>query len=232
MVSEYPHRSYAALDENNEIIAQWPTLIIVPYGKVRDGLDELEVIYVGQAFGDGSRNALDRLRNHSTLQRILAESAAKRPDDELIIVLVEYAEYQIFSSIDARAKQAIRDERDTDRWLNLFDNPLSEKTQISLAEAGLIRYFRPLYNEIYKKNFPKEDQKILNEAYRLDFSGLVVELNTEDLGTKLKSTHIGAGLHHIANYDLHDISKRQSFFALTGEDDNTISALNRSGPIF
>ncbi len=232
VVAPYPHRQYQALDASGEILVYWPTLTMPSFDRVRYGLDELDIVYIGQAFGDGTRNALDRLRSHSTLQKILADTAAKRPDEELVIVLAHYTDYQIFSTIDGRAKNAILDDRDKDRWLNLLDNPLSEKNQISLAEAALIRYFRPIYNEIYKGSFPKEDQKILDDCYRLDFSGLVVEINSEDLGIYLKSTHMRRGMHHIAKFDLHDTAKRRSFFALTDAENKLVATLNEGGPVY
>ena len=232
VAAPYPHRDYRAVDGDGEILEFWPTLIIPSYANIGHGLDELDIVYVGQAFGDGSRNALDRLRSHSTLQKILADTAAQQPDDEVVIVLAQFPQYRVFSIMDGRVASELSDDQDKERFFSVLDNPLSEHAQVCLAEAGLIRYFQPRYNEIYKSRFPKQDQKILDACYKLDFSAIIVEINTEDIGLYLKSDHMRRGLHHMAKYDLHDLAKRRSFFALTDTSDALVATMNEGGPLY
>lgn len=98
------------------------------------------------------------------------------------------------------------------RFYSIISNPLNEYQQVCLTEAGLIRYFQPRYNKIYKENFPSIKHKILEECYKLDFSGLVVEINTEELNFFLYSDSAQKHFHHIANINLIDHAERYGFF--------------------
>ena len=80
--------------------------------------------------------------------------------------------------------------------MDIINTPIPENQQVALAEAALIRYFRPEYNIIYKDSFTNEDLKLLEECYNLDFVGLAVEINTEDLRAPLWSQTVNKGVHH------------------------------------
>lgn len=123
---------------------------------------------------------------------------------------------------DGTEKNAIRDESDSKRFFSILDNPLTEHQQICLVEAGLIRYFAPPYNEIYKDSFPATDQKILSSCYALDFSALIVEIDVEELGMELYSEKVAASGHHIAKFDLVDPKVRRSFFTFLTKDGQPI----------
>jgi hypothetical protein len=185
-------------------------------------LRQLEVLYVGQAYAEGRRSALDRLKSHSSLQRVLADVVQKTPDDEVLLLAFEYVPYRMITSMDGVDKKATRDESDLKRFFSIIDNPLTEHQQICLIEAGLIRYFAPLYNEIYKESFPATDQKILSSCYALDFSGLIVEIDTEELGMELYSQSVARSGHHIAKFDLVDPQVRRSFFTFVSKDGEPI----------
>lgn len=176
------------------------------------------MLYVGQAYADGKRSAIDRLKSHSTLQKILAETQHASPDDEILLLAFEYSPYQVIASMNAADKNSISDETDTQRHISILDNPLTEHQQICLAEAGLIRYFQPKYNEIYKDSFPASDQKILNHCYDLDFSALVVEIDTDELGLMLHSPTVPESGHHIGKFDLVNPTVRRSFFTFVDKN--------------
>lgn len=223
-LSPYPHREIQTKDKAGEIVRFLPATALGIGLRAHVGerlLSDLEVLYVGQAYADGKRSALDRLKNHSTLQKILAHAQYNMPDDEIFVLTFEYAPYTIMTMFDGRANNPIKDERDEKRFVSILENPLTQHQQICLAEAGLIRYFRPKYNEIYKESFPAPDLKILSECYDLDFSALAVEINTEDLGFNLYTNSTRAKGHHIAQFDLINPSERLSFFSLEGQCSNT-----------
>lgn len=225
-LSPYPHREIQTKDKNDEIVRYLPaTALGIGIGvHVRErSLSDLEVLYVGQAYADGKRSALDRLKRHSTLQKILANAQYNMPDDEIFVLTFEYAPYSVVTMFDGRAKDPIQGEDDEKRFVSILENPLTQHQQICLAEAGLIRYFQPKYNEIYKESFPASDLKILSECYDLDFSALAVEINTEELEFNLYSRSIFPRGHHIAQFDLIDPSKRLSFFSLEGQSGNAIA---------
>lgn len=214
-LAPYPHREFNAVASTGEKVRYVPAMALTFGAITRERiLSELEVLYVGQAYGDGNRTALDRLRSHSTLQKILADMQYSLPDDELLLLTFEYAPYRLITSIDGITRAASGGEQDSKRFISIVDNPLSKHQQICLAEAGLIRYFQPKYNDIYKESFPASDQKILSACYDLDFSALITEIDTEDLGLLLYSPRVRPAWHHIAKFDLVDSSVRRSFFTL------------------
>ncbi|RVJ91262.1 hypothetical protein [Sinorhizobium meliloti] len=217
-LSEYPHKEVRTLNANDEIVGRLAAFAISPRIIQVPDLVQLEVLYVGQAYAGGRRSAFDRLKSHSTLQEILADMQEKMPDDEAVILTFEYVPYQIISSFDGTATDAISDETDTKRFVSILDNPLTEEQQICLAEAGLIRYFQPEYNEVYKRNFPKNDQKVLNSCYELDFCGLIVEIDTSEVGFRLFSQGRAPDVHHTAQFDLFNTEVRRSFFTFGSGD--------------
>lgn len=228
-VSSYPHRELITYNSKGEEIRFLPaSMISTELGlHIKNGnLGNLEVLYVGQAFGDGSRNAFDRLRSHSTCQKILAQAQYEDPDSEVYVLAFEYCPYRIFMQFDGKAKGVISDYRDLDRVRSVINNPLTIHQQICLAEASLIRYFKPKYNEIYKKNFPKESHKILESCYDLDFSGLVVEIDTEELRFKLFSETVPPSEHHICKIEIIDPEERWGFFHMTLDDNKTVKDTN------
>ena len=218
-LSPYPHREFHAINASGEVVRYVPAHAISLAGIVREQeLQRLEVLYVGQAYAEGNRTAIDRLKSHSTLQRILADTHYEMPDDEILLLAFEYAPYRVISSFDGIDKKAIDDERDTKRFISILENPLSTAQQICLTEAGLIRYFRPRYNVVYKESFPASDQALLNECYEFDFSALIVEIGTEELQLPLYSASVAASEHHIAQFDLVDSKKRRSFFTFVDRE--------------
>jgi hypothetical protein len=185
-------------------------------------LGRFEVLYIGQAYADGKRSAFDRLKSHSTLQKILADVAYNSPDDEVFILTFEYDGYNVFTTMDGKAKGTINDHRDGDRFFSILKNHLTKHQQVCLTEAGLIRYFSPKYNEIYKTNFPSEKHKILSECYQLDFSGLIVEINTDELLFQLFSETVPPKYHHLSQFNLLDEEERLGFFHYTLEEGVTV----------
>ena len=214
-LSNYPHREIQTFNSQGECVRYLPASTI-SFEQHAQNLDHIyrkvKVLYVGQAFGGGNRTAIDRLRSHSTLQKILAEASYDSPDSEIMVLMIEYEQYRVITSMDGRAHEAIKDERDEKRFISIIDNPLKKGQQISLAEAALIRYFQPKYNKIYKKKFPSRELKVLAQCYEYDFSALAVEINTDELNLTLYSDTVRPAMHHISNIDLVDHEQRAGFF--------------------
>ncbi|MGG4579406.1 hypothetical protein [Alcaligenes sp. Me129] len=225
-LSSYPHREVQTFNHKGECVRHLPANVVSfkHYHQEPDHpFRKLKVLYVGQAFGGGNRTAMDRLRSHATLQKILAEASYDAPDCEIMVLMIEYEHYRVISNMDGRAKEAIRDERDKKRFISIIDNPLKKGQQISLAEAALIRYFQPKYNKIYKKKFPSRELKVLAQCYEYDFSALVVEINTDELGLSLYSDTVRPEMHHISNIDLVDHEQRAGFFHMALGDGVNVS---------
>ncbi|AGQ92287.1 hypothetical protein M634_11105 [Vibrio parahaemolyticus O1:Kuk str. FDA_R31] len=213
-ISDYPHNEISFIKNGKRIFSGPAHLLSLISNEISDpSIRDLEVVYVGMSYANGKRSAKDRLLSHSTLQSVLSDLNHDEPDTEALIIMAEFTPQQTMISFDGSNNgPSVEDDRDVVQDINRQLNDITKKQQICLIEASLIRYFEPYYNDKYKKYFPVESQKILKEMYEIDFSGITVELNTEILRCRLFSENRAAGFHHIASFDLHDQSKRKSFF--------------------
>lgn len=226
-LSNYPHREIQTSTSKGKVIRTISASLFSMNGFFT-GADfrNFKVSYIGQTKAENERTPIDRLRSHSTLQKILAEMQNLKPDDEAIIFIFEYCPYSIITVMDGSNSEAIKDQSDSKRFISVLENPLTEHQQTCLTEAGLIRYFQPEYNEKFKDKFPNAKQKLLDECYQLDFSALIVEMDTEELWFNLFSQTQPPNFHHTAKFDLIDPKKRKSFFAFGGKDGNQIKIPN------
>lgn len=215
-ISDYPHREIITYDENENEIRHLPANIVSVKQDHASPLKNLEVLYVGQSFGNGSRSAHERLKSHSTLQKILADSSYKYPDSEISVLMFKFEPYRLLMSFDGISKDTIDGTKDKQRFISIQNNPLKPKQQVGLAEATLIRYFQPEYNDKFKIKFPSPKIKLLKKCFELDFSGLVIEINTEDLMFNLYSPTRKPKMHHICNVDIINDKSRASFFYMPG----------------
>ena len=159
-----------------------------------EGKGDLEVLYVGQSYGkEGEILALDRLSAHRTLQRILADTLYECPDHEVLLLLFRYEHYKKISSTegDFSLEPQASEEEEKKHFERTFNVLFERRNRVSLAEAGLISYFKPPYNKIYKETFPSRKHKILEELLNEDFSSLMIEIDTSNIGTKLYSDSAG-----------------------------------------
>lgn len=231
-VAPYPHRYLIARDKMGVETRRWPAAFIGNLAKLAANLNDFEVLYVGQSFGKGNRSAFDRLQNHQTLQKILAETHAEYPDDEIMIFMFEYRDVLTSTHMDGIGKDAeISGEEDVDHVIDIFMNPPSQGEIVSMAEAGLIWYFKPKYNIKLKNSKPSSELKLLSSCYNFDIAGLVVEINSEEVKSRLFSSTRNSGYHHIAQFDLHDSKKRRSFFSIL-DNSGDLTLLDISGPVY
>lgn len=172
-----------------------------------------EVKYIGQSYGKGgSRNAINRLLKHETLQKISLQGVPNGYHLSLLLIQIQ-SNNQLFTLInpfaqnDDNAKSRIQSGVD-----KLFNT--SEQERISLYEASLIRYFSPQYNKEFKNSFPSTNLKILQDCYEKDFSGIVAEICLDDLPYRLFSDSVEPATQHIITHDLHERDARRMFFGL------------------
>lgn len=155
---------------------------------------DLEVLYVGQSIGrTGSRTALDRLLSHSKFQQILAETSTHFPEREVLLLLYRFEHGKTIISnggdfnVDAQASV----QQDSAHFDRLRGVRLSRKEVVSLAEAGLINYFKPYYNSLLKTtNFTTKNKlKILKQLMGKGVTGLVMELCSANLRSRIGTVH-------------------------------------------
>jgi hypothetical protein len=170
-----------------------------------------EVKYVGQAYGqDGSRNAIDRLLKHETLQKIALKGVPDGYRLTLLLLAVQ-PNNQLMTTINPFAKNSDEgSERIQSGLKKLFNT--SEEERISLYEAALIRYFYPEFNKEFKDSFPSTNLKILQDCYNKDFCTVVAEICIDELPFRLWSQAVKPAVHHIAKHNLHKDEDRRMFF--------------------
>ena len=170
-----------------------------------------EVLYIGQAYGkDGSRNALDRLLKHETLQQISVRGV---PDDRRLTLLMLEIEpgNRMITFINPWAENKEDGSARISAGLDkLFGT--SDAERVTLYEASLIRYFQPPFNKEFKESFPSTNLKVLADCYNKDFSALISEICIDELPFKLTSDAVPPSQYHTAKYDLHEDEARQVFF--------------------
>ena len=140
----------------------------------------MEVLYIGQAFGiNGKRTAIDRLKSHETLQKILTDCHCKRPDRRLFILLLEMT--PVLSSVfDGITKKYTCNENESKKHLkDVIRNKLKENQIINITEAAIINYFKPEYNTNFVNNFPSDKHTGYKQYFDLDYNCITIELDME-----------------------------------------------------
>ncbi|HBQ67538.1 MAG TPA: hypothetical protein DD781_13875 [Leclercia adecarboxylata] len=221
VICKYPFREVISINNKGEKVTYVSASIIATsYSSKLDCFSDLssyEVLYIGQAVGkNGSRNAIERLRNHSTLQKILAQTFYNKPDQEIMLFMYAFEHEQIFSSLDGRSGLINDTDGDDKRFKLAIKNRPNKNQAINMIEAALIRYFQPEYNEKFKESKISPKLKALGKCYDLDMSGIIVEINTENLFYSLYTKTIKKNYHHIVKIDLVSHQQRSSFFRPTG----------------
>lgn len=134
---------------------------------------EFKIEYIGQSFGqNGGRNSKTRLENHNTLQKILAENAAKFKPNEIYLMLMNTEYIEISNKLELCNGRSLEGSA-----LVCFDDVSSNKSTgkfLNLIEAFLINYFKPEYNRVFVngivpcKNHTSYEQ-VMDDGYE-DFS--------------------------------------------------------------
>ncbi|WP_155518253.1 hypothetical protein [Ralstonia solanacearum] len=153
---------------------------------------DLEVLYVGQSIGRSSkRTALDRLLQHSTLQRILAEATTYQPNQEIILLLYRFEHGRIFASTggDLNAEPTATSEEELVHLDRMHNIKLDRRAIVSLAEAALIRHFQPYFNVQIKGNdfTARSKIKVLERLLMQDMTGLMVEISSANIQSRLRT---------------------------------------------
>ncbi|MGY2611204.1 YecA family protein [Bacillus pretiosus] len=174
-----------------------------------------EILYVGQSYGKkGERDALQRLSSHSTLQKILADTMGSDVESEIAITLWEFTPC-LYTSMDGRSKNYLTSDKENQEHFNkvLTAPPVTLDNQIvNVTEAALINYFKPKYNEIFKRNFPDVKHKGYRFYYDYDYNAVVVELDTTCVNIEIFSGHTDYSQFRPIEYSLNSEEERKSMF--------------------
>lgn len=202
------------MDEKGKILTDGKSslLYVSSIPEYKEILD-LKILYIGQAFGEnGKRLAAERLSSHSTLQQIYADFMDNNPNEEIWLILWEFAPYLI-SMLGSIGVDAIHDfDESVEQYQKVNDTPIPLDQQITVIEAALIKYFSPRYNIEYKSTFPASSHSSYQICYQLDFNNIAFELDTKSIYTRLYSDTIKPNFFHLSNFFLHSGTDRKNMF--------------------
>jgi hypothetical protein len=178
-------------------------------GMLPRALMNQEVLYIGQAFGKtGERNAYDRLKNHSTLQRIYSENS---PDQEIWLTLCSIDDVMLNTVIGKPGgvveKTKAESDAHFDRVYERYNSPdFWNREVVTGAEAGLIYYFKPAYNLVYKDNFLDPTHAHMAALFELEFHTVIIELQSIDVKVSFGSALVAPKNVHIVHYPLGELA--------------------------
>ena len=192
-------------------VRRWPSAVEIGTKLNSAGLTTFDVKYIGQAYGtDGSRNAMDRLQKHETLQKIALLGVPEGFDLQVLLLEIEPSN-RLYTAINPFSKgNETQKERISSGIDKMFNT--TEEERVSLYEAAFIRYFSPQYNKEFKNSFPSTRLKILQDCYEKDFLAVIAEICIDQLPWRLKSDMVEPAYFHIAKHDLHSDEDRRAFF--------------------
>ncbi|AUV02201.1 hypothetical protein AAIG33_14800 [Phytobacter ursingii] len=176
-----------------EIIAV-STIVAQAHSLLTPADTDLNVLYVGQGIGrKRTRTAVDRLHAHSTLQRILAETHTHFPSTEVLLMLYrfEHCRTIVSSGGNLNVEPLSSSEDDSIHLSRLSNVELNRNEVVSLAEAGLINYFKPQYNMLIKhSDFTSKSRLIiLNRLINRGITGLIVEICSANTRSRIGTKH-------------------------------------------
>lgn len=213
---DYPHSEFRLIDAKGETAIEGPVvqyLTMAGVGRVYPELIDLEMLYIGQAYGkDGNRTPPTRLSHHETLQKILAEAIHRSPEMDIWICLFSFADMLIASFDGRTGVYGTSSEENLAHMWNVLGNRISESHRINYCEAALIRYFQPTYNTEFKNSFPSPSHSSYEECYKLDLNSVTVELDCTDAGVRIWTPTIPAAWVHLPSFVLHSEAERRSMF--------------------
>jgi hypothetical protein len=168
--------------------------------------------------GINNRTPIERLKQHSTLQKIYSEAIQNNPDSEIWLNLLSFERIMMtsFDGINKYPKE--NDANDLKRVSNatyrFLSNKLNEQQIINFTEASLIKYFKPEYNIEYKDKFPNPSHKSYSECYDLDVNSVCFEIETECIKTRLYTSSMKPAFMHLGSFTMESREKRINMFDL------------------
>lgn len=207
--SEWPYEEFTIHDSESDASTGGPVSTwFRAHALLPEALVPEEVLYIGQAFGkSGERTAYDRLASHSTLQRIYADAD---PDKETWLTLCSIDDVALNTVIAPRPTVEASEEQNNAHWDRVYarfnSSDFWEREVITAAEAGLISYFKPKYNRIFKNNYPDPAHVHISLLYELEFHTLVIELQNHGMELSFGSGAVKPSGLHFAYYQLGELT--------------------------
>ncbi len=210
----YPYNYFHTYSDNKSFRSEGKTNLLFRHSSAQNEVyyDEanLEVLYVGQAFGkNGSRITIDRLQSHEKAQKIYFDTQNKYPDYEIWFLSLTF-EPTLITVFNPRSfYNPDQMHVDLEHQVKIETTPISLDQQITILEAALISYFGTSeFNKEYL-DFPSNKHISYKEAYDLDFNSVGFELSTNSVFSKLFSKTVDPNFLHYKKFFLHSDTERK-----------------------
>lgn len=216
-LSPFPHREIHILDEKGECVRRLTAMGLSQHPDVlkQDRFpNDMEVLYVGNVFAEGDTPVFERIVRNEPLQELLAAMQQALPDDEIIIYVFQYLPYELIALSGRLQHENGKEAPGGNRFMSIREHPLTAHQKICLAEAGLISYFQPAWQDAGGKMMPEAGQAVFEACDSLDIAGLVVEISTIRGHFRLYSASSALIEHHMAMINLADPALRSAFFSI------------------
>lgn len=198
--SPYPHTSYVLRRDGDEIGRGKFGLLLALQPDASEHVRRFDVVYVGQAQIGGS-DAVKRLASHETLQKIQHDVMTHRPHREIWLLLIDVEPSTLWVMTGGAVDAQIGLDESLVHAEQVDEAVANEREQlINVAEAGLIRYFRPPYNSHYKASFPAQFHKGYRFVYELDINSVEITITTFHAGAMTASETVAPSLVHSVGY--------------------------------
>lgn len=84
-------------------------------------VNDLEVLYAGNVYKEGTLSAFEKVRSNKALQELLAGMRKALPDDDIIVYAFEYLPYDLIPMLGALMPQGLQAQ--DARFLSTKDHP-------------------------------------------------------------------------------------------------------------
>lgn len=176
---------------------------------------DLEVMYIGQAFGRTGNKKIDyRVAHHEKIQQIALEILNTGSNEEVLIIGVKVETNDLATSFIAENMDTSNFTLDSMKELrNKAAMRTTEGQGITVFEASLIRFFQPKYNTEYKSSFPSPDFPSYEEIYETEFDYSAVTIDTRAVLARIYSKEVSERkyLHH-QHFPLKSKSDKKTLF--------------------
>lgn len=157
-----------------------PMYRIPEYSMMQDcSLDKYEVLYIGKS-GTGRQSLYDRLVKHETISRISRDMHKTYPSKELYLLVTGLESSHAFHGTSPERMEQIFRERKLGS--NNADPHARHNEEKGIAEALLIKLFKPKYNFHYSNNRPldRSEYFVRNSGHEIDSITLSIDLHFYD----------------------------------------------------
>lgn len=215
--SRAPHSVFKILNDNGEIAFESKASYVADDYRVgiypNANFLDFEILYIGKAMDKSAKPTFNRLIKHESLQKIYSENS---PDKEIFLLLFPLfvsGDIEITGAAHAQQEYEAENKKRSEKFLST-GLEMTHDQQVSIAEAALIKYFEPEYNEHHKRTFPTKKNSSYDQLYKMDFNIVTIEVDTTaiSLNTHFYTPKAKTSQIHSYSYFLPTEADRRKLF--------------------